>query len=435
MAFMPWFSKQINISFHLAAYHPGEDCRNHDVMSSAGFILAINFFVGGFFALIFGLIAAYDRAYQSARWFSFAYMLGMASVAFEFILPFSAGYLKLVVVAIFASFLAALLSGIVGLSRRYVVAPPVMIIITIFVISVAINIYIYDLPRHSFARMILYQGPYMVVQLLGAFIVFRQGRRRVLDVVTGVFLSLSALNYVAKPFVARAVGGPGDTPVDYIDTSYALYSQTMGAILALALGLLFVTIYMRDMLADMRAESQTDRLSNLLNRRGFEAQVDVLLKRHRGGAMPVCMIICDLDHFKQINDEFGHAAGDQVIAMFSGLLRTSASVEFVVGRIGGEEFAVFLPSATSSVARLFAEGVRSAFAGMQVKDVPTFRRFTASFGVAEMIRDEDFSSLLRRADTALYEAKRDGRNRVCVAATPLEVRGDRTARRDVLSRA
>lgn len=404
-------------------------------MSSAGFILAINFFVAGFFALIFGLIATYDRAYRSARWFSLAYIFGMMSVALEFALPFVSGDPFIIVMMIFCCFLLALISGAVGVARRYAVPAPFGALATILVVGMVVNIYTYGLPHDSMGRMFVYQMPYAITQAVGVVIVFQNCGKRRLDIVTGVFLALSACNYIAKPFIAQAVGGPGVVPTDYIHTAYALYSQTMGAIIAIALGMLFVTVYMRDMLADMRAESQTDRLSGLLNRRGFETQVNALLDRRRGNGIPVCMIICDLDRFKQINDEFGHAAGDRVIEAFSGLLRSTASVDFVIGRIGGEEFAVFMPSANSVVARLFAESVRSTFAGLQIRDLPRLRRFTASFGVAEMVHAEDFSNLLRRADMALYEAKRDGRNRVCVASVPLGLSQTGVARRSFRPRA
>ncbi|TIO39496.1 MAG: GGDEF domain-containing protein, partial [Mesorhizobium sp.] len=123
---------------------------------------------------------------------------------------------------------------------------------------------------------------------------------------------------------------------------------------------------------------------------------------------PVALVIADLDHFKRINDSYGHACGDRVIETFAGLLREAAAEHHVAGRIGGEEFAI-LPGTNLAAARLFAEGARSAFGGLPIEGLPADHRCSASFGVAELAVDEDFSDLLRRADEALYAAKNAGR--------------------------
>ena len=111
----------------------------------------------------------------------------------------------------------------------------------------------------------------------------------------------------------------------------------------------------------------------------------------------------------------GHASGDRVIAAFSGFLRNAAADHHAAGRIGGEEFAVILPGTNLLAARLFAEGTRSAFASLRVDGLPDDRRFTASFGVAELASGESIADLLIRADSALYEAKNAGRDCVRVS--------------------
>ena len=111
-------------------------------------------------------------------------------------------------------------------------------------------------------------------------------------------------------------------------------------------------------------------------------------KRARLG-VPVSLVISDLDHFKAVNDTFGHAAGDTVIVTFAGFLRSAMAEHHVAGRIGGEEFAILLPGTNLVAARLFAEGARSAFAALTVDGMPETKRFTASFGVAELARRRD----------------------------------------------
>jgi diguanylate cyclase (GGDEF) domain len=128
------------------------------------------------------------------------------------------------------------------------------------------------------------------------------------------------------------------------------------------------------------------------------------------------MIIADLDNFKAINDSYGHDSGDEVIAAFARILREAAGEHFVVGRLGGEEFGVFMPGVEASGARLFAENVRTRFAAVDFPFLRQGTRATVSMGVAQIALGDSHSDALRRADAALYQAKRDGRDRVQVAA-------------------
>jgi diguanylate cyclase (GGDEF)-like protein len=155
-------------------------------------------------------------------------------------------------------------------------------------------------------------------------------------------------------------------------------------------------------------------LSGLFNRGGFERHAEAAMRDAARRGLPVALVISDLDHFKAINDTFGHAAGDRVIEAFAGFLRSATNGNQIAGRIGGEEFAITLPGANLSGARLFAECARSAFAALPIDGLPDDRRFTASFGVAELRVGESFSDLMRRADEALYEAKKGGRDCVRV---------------------
>jgi diguanylate cyclase (GGDEF)-like protein len=182
-----------------------------------------------------------------------------------------------------------------------------------------------------------------------------------------------------------------------------------------AIAMTLIACTTSDVIAELRSESQTDPLSGLLNRRGFEDQASKMLADARRGGLPASLVICDLDHFKAINDTFGHACGDRVIAAVGRLFGTAASARHAAGRIGGEEFAIVLPGANLPAARLFAEGIRNALARLAVEGLPQSHALTASFGVAELVGPESLIELLARADAALYAAKRDGRDRVRVA--------------------
>jgi diguanylate cyclase (GGDEF)-like protein len=382
-------------------------------MSGAGFILAINMAVAGLLAAAFLMVAVYDRKHAAARWLAFGYLLGMNYIAIEFVIPIL-GHPRLTVVAAFAVLLAAMVAFMAGIARKYGSPPPWPLMVAVFAISTIAVYVVQDLPRHSFVRMMAYQAPYAVMQIVGLAIVWRAKPRRTLDTALMSLFGFSALQFVSKPFIAQAVGGWGANPQAYIDSNYALISQSLGTVFSIAVALLTLVIIVRDILADVTARSETDALSGLLNRGGFERHAEAAMRDAARRGLPVALVISDLDHFKAINDTFGHAAGDRVIEAFAGFLRSATNGHQIAGRIGGEEFAIALPGANLSGARLFAEGARSAFAALPIDGLPDDRRFTASFGVAELRIGESISDLMRRADEALYEAKKGGRDCVRV---------------------
>jgi len=388
-------------------------------MGSADFILVINLFVAGLLAAAFMAIAIYDVGRVSARWLAFGYVLGMVYFAVEFSIPVFADARPAVVTA-FAVFLGATIAFNTGLARKYGVAPPWPPMLFFLVFATVAVWFVQDLPRQSLARMMAYQLPYAAMQLVGFGIVWSSRQRRDrLDRVLLAVLVASAVQFASKPFIAHALGGWGADPQSYVQTSYALVSQSLGTVLGLALALLMLGILVRDVLAEATSKSETDTLSRLLNRGGFERHAEVALRDAVRQGVPVALVIADLDHFKGINDSYGHASGDRVIATFAGFLRDAAADHHVAGRIGGEEFAIILPGTNLAAARLFAEGTRSAFGALPIDSLPAEHRCSASFGVAELSAREGFSDLLRRADEALYQAKGAGRDCVRVSAGPV----------------
>lgn len=388
-------------------------------MSGAGFILAINLFVAGLFAVAFALVAINNKADRVARWFALAYVFGVIYLIFEFVLPTQATP-RPVYIGGFTAFLGAVTAVTVGVARRYELAVPWLLLGLFCALSVIGNWLAFDLGRPSVPRMLLYQAPYALMQGLGAAIILRSRRRQAMDVALLVMFALSALHFLGKPYLALLTGGPGATPQQYISTEYALYSQSLGAVLSVGTGLLMLMLLVRDMIVEITAKSETDTLSGLYNRRGFDERAEPGLAGARKNSMKASLVVSDLDHFKRVNDTYGHETGDRVIEAFAGILRTVAPERAIISRWGGEEFVAFLPGTNLAGARLFAESVRSAFAALPIAGVPDEIRFTASFGVAEGRESEGLSDLRRRADTALYEAKKGGRNRVCLSGHAID---------------
>ncbi|MHA6300139.1 GGDEF domain-containing protein [Devosia sp. CAU 1758] len=382
-------------------------------MSAAAFVLAINLFVAGIFATAFGVVAAYQRSALGARWLALAYSLGVLNVVFEFILPFQDDH-RLVSFSIFAIFLFALSGCVIGMAHHYRLTPPWRLLALAVVASLLVNIAILDMPRASFARNLLYQAPYALVQVIALAVIMRNQRKGPLDIALIALFALSALHFLAKPFLAMAIGS-GEAPQAYITSTYAAVSQTVGAVLLITNGLLMLLIIVRDVMADMTARSETDTLSQLLNRRGFEDRGDKAMNLAARAGVPTVMVVADLDHFKQINDTYGHATGDKVIASFATVMRDCDTQHAVLGRLGGEEFAILLPGANLAAGKLYAETVRNAFRNLPFDATGISEPATASFGVAQLMPFDHLSDLLRRADAALYQAKTDGRDCVRMA--------------------
>jgi diguanylate cyclase (GGDEF)-like protein len=159
-----------------------------------------------------------------------------------------------------------------------------------------------------------------------------------------------------------------------------------------------------------KVAATTDALTGVLNRRGFFEAAQAVMERNRGRKAPVSVLALDLDHFKSINDSFGHAGGDAVLTLFAAVARRTLRLNDVVGRLGGEEFVALLPS-TLADAAVAAERVRAAFvtaAANEGQKIPA----TVSIGVACGSPLAAIETLITRADAALYRAKSNGRNRV-----------------------
>ncbi|KRA00180.1 diguanylate cyclase [Mesorhizobium sp. Root157] len=223
---------------------------------------------------------------------------------------------------------------------------------------------------------------------------------------------LTAMNFIVRPPVVMAIYGP-ISPENFYNSVYWRSAMLSHALFALLISLCVFAAAALDMVSGLRQVSQTDSLSGLLNRRGFDLAAQRLLGQCGTSKCPVTLVLADLDHFKSINDRYGHAVGDRVIAAFAEKLQAAASgARGVAGRIGGEEFAVLLPWADLAGARLLAEAVRVLFSTGDTEGFPHGLRVTASFGVAARTGDEQLDLLMRRADEALYKAKQNGRNSV-----------------------
>jgi diguanylate cyclase (GGDEF)-like protein len=187
-----------------------------------------------------------------------------------------------------------------------------------------------------------------------------------------------------------------------------------GLLVAEGFGMAFLLMHAERVAAQALEAATTDALTGCANRRSLETQVRAELAHAARKGQPCAVVIADLDHFKRINDEHGHAAGDAALVEAARVLRQSVRPGDVVARYGGEEFCVLLREADVDcavrVAERLCEDLRALRLEMGGRHIPV----RASFGVAGMVggKSETWESLFRRADAALYRAKEQGRNRV-----------------------
>lgn len=172
---------------------------------------------------------------------------------------------------------------------------------------------------------------------------------------------------------------------------------------------------LRDNLVQARTEADVDHLTRLPNRRAFERKLAATAVEARAKRMPLTIAFCDVDHFKQVNDRHGHAAGDRVLCALATSFAEMAGEACFTARHGGEEFVLLFGGIGKEAAKARLDAIRRAIAARVLMNRDTgqpFGRITFSGGVAEVCEDADTRGALARADAALYRAKQLGRNRI-----------------------
>ncbi|MEM9312219.1 MAG: GGDEF domain-containing protein [Pseudomonadota bacterium] len=252
---------------------------------------------------------------------------------------------------------------------------------------------------------------YAILFLLGAQATAASRKDSLANTLVFWLLAATSFQFFVRPNITMMAEGPLNYET-YRESAYYSILNAVAALNSLGLAIAIINAAVSDTLTRERAEIALDPLSGVLTRRAFEARVKAALERAQTERADLSLIIADIDHFKQVNDIWGHQIGDRAIRSF-GLMIGEAVREYdVVGRIGGEEFCVLIWNARPTAALAMAERLRVKTTQLEIDDDPLNVRLTASFGVAEHRSGEVYESLFRRADKALYGAKKDGRNRV-----------------------
>jgi diguanylate cyclase (GGDEF)-like protein len=265
------------------------------------------------------------------------------------------------------------------------------------------------------ARVVLSSLVIAVYAFCTAFELRRERRRPLLK----QWLSIAVPLLHATVFLAPI---PLCLSISHSGSAQALFALFALETILYVVGTAFIVVVMakeRTALVHKTA-AMTDQLTGVFNRRAFLDAADKLIAKRAHRSEPISVILFDLDHFKSINDRFGHAIGDEALRVFARTAVATLRTTDIVARLGGEEFAALVPG-TAADAAIAADRVRVAFRAAGLVIAGREMAATVSTGVASDVSPDSINSLLVRADAALYRAKANGRNRVEVAPDGLRL--------------
>ena len=261
-------------------------------------------------------------------------------------------------------------------------------------------------------RLYIINTGYGVMMVIGTMALFNVQRRNAIDTLIAVLFAFAAINLFVRPVLTLIIAGGSDASA-YRESIYYSVLSVAVTVASLMTGLALIGACAWDMVIAERERGERDMLTGLRARRAFEQDAIAIIERAKQEGVPVGLVVADIDHFKAVNDVYGHQVGDKAITAFGGVIADMIRNSDIAGRIGGEEFCILAWNCDDERAEAMAERVRRRFSETAVPGMPSNNRLSASFGVAARKAGEGYGKLFARADAELYRAKESGRNRVC----------------------
>ncbi|WP_144421120.1 GGDEF domain-containing protein [Ahrensia marina] len=374
------------------------------------------------FSLGFYLVYHYAREHVSALVFSASYLFGAFGFIFDFLRNLFPETLNYMPANIAYMAMAALFAS--ALSLHYTKRTQFLPLVTMFVCSILISAYYSYIDDHIFKRT-------FAVNVFGTFIlgypivsIWKVKKRKIDQIIYGLTI-VTALHFPLRAGAILWIESDRLTVENYANSMTSLTLQFTSSVAGLCIAMALLTMFMTTIVFSLRRTSETDTLTGLLNRRGVEAKLPKFEEALAEGVNSHAVLALDIDHFKQVNDTYGHNSGDEVLIACARLLKKLDIEQSIVSRMGGEEFNLILYNANDETAKLAADYVCGAFSQL-THPVIDDKAVTVSIGVSLWSARSSFSDAARLADIALYRAKSEGRNCVRLAhmqSGPYQVRG------------
>ncbi|WP_394726841.1 GGDEF domain-containing protein [Altererythrobacter sp. GH1-8] len=364
--------------------------------------------IAGIFAVVFLILWWRDREQRHVAAFAACYVSLATGLLISYFAPNPGG--TTAVLTVHFTYSIGVLAMAWGAARRMGQRQPMLAYTATTAVTAAFLWYA-SLINDQTAQLYAENGNMGLLFALTAQSLWRASERNVIDRAIIWMFVLIAAQFFIRPLMTMMFEGPLTIEAYRASVFYSVYVLSL-ALLSLLLALALTAAVIADQLRTQEQRSETDPLSGLKIRRAFENEGMNLLDKGLAQGLPVSMIVADIDHFKQVNDIWGHQAGDRAIAAFGELIKGMVRSDDICGRIGGEEFCLMVWNCELGPAERLAERIRTAYAEMPHDGISPDVRLTASFGIASARSNEGFGKLFARADAALYRAKEAGRNRV-----------------------
>ncbi len=381
----------------------------------------LNPLIAGIFALTF--FTFWQR--QKEQRYIFAIGLAYAAMAVGFLLShFLIGRMSVYNVVLSGTIYVFAATCIIdGLCNRAGLRSAAPLLATIGLSGVIVAVYATFNYTALNMRIIAMNGTLGIIFLVGAWRMRHRASERGMELLIIGVLAFIGLQFFLASMISVKLSGV-ITHENYRQSLHWLTINLLTALSSVVLAMTLIGMCSNDLLKQITALANTDGQTGLYTRRAFEEMVHRTLARLDRTPLPVALLVADIDHFKTINDRFGHPTGDAVIAALGQMLAGRMRSSDVAGRLGGEEFSALLWNADETSAKQLSEEIRATFESLAIDELPEGERITLSIGFAIRGEGEGYDALYRRADRALYVAKRAGRNKVVGAAPELNISND-----------
>lgn len=381
------------------------------MVDSAYILSAFNPVVALVFSVIFLLIWRQQRQQTHILNWAIGYAAASMGFGFEFFHYFFPALELWMGINIFIPISALLAAR--GLCIRHSGTSPDILFVAIFSLTNIFGWWFVFGDPNILARGLSVSTGISALLLVASYAIAKNRKRDRIDIAISVAAFSIAIILMARLVGSLVLEGAPVVDTKAMNSFWVISLKVVGLYSWMVFAILFVLRIAADLLSALNLQSITDPLSGVLNRRGFFAAAETIILG-ASEALPVSMLILDIDHFKSVNDNYGHQTGDEVIKLVANVMQTSAPENAVVGRLGGEEFAIFLPNTGGEAARGFAESLRALLRLQAYEGIPASHPVTVSIGLTEG-QGENLDQMFQLADTALYQAKHGGRDQVQLA--------------------